>query len=95
MGDGNSGLTARLGSFIADTDAKKIPDEAFEHAKVAFLDWVAVTVAGKDEPLVRKLIDYANAMGGNEQADDPGARHEEECEPGGSDQRIRVPCPGL
>ena len=68
MGDGNSGLTARLGSFIADTDAKKIPDEAFEHAKVAFLDWVAVTVAGKDEPLVRKLIDYANAMGGNEQA---------------------------
>jgi 2-methylcitrate dehydratase PrpD len=68
MGDGNSGLTARLGSFIAGTDAKKIPDEAFEHAKVAFLDWVAVTVAGKDDPLVRKLIDYADTMGGNEQA---------------------------
>jgi 2-methylcitrate dehydratase PrpD len=68
MGDGNPGLTARLGAFIADTDAKKIPDEAFEHAKVAFLDWVAVTVAGKDDPLVQKLIDYANTMGGNEQA---------------------------
>ncbi len=68
MGDGNTGLTARLGSFIAGTDAKEIPDEAFEHAKVAFLDWVAVTVAGKDDPLVLKLIEYANAMGGNEQA---------------------------
>ena len=68
MGDGNSGLTARLGAFIAGTDAKKIPDEAFEHAKVAFMDWVAVTVAGKDDPLVKKLIDYANTMGGNEQA---------------------------
>jgi 2-methylcitrate dehydratase PrpD len=68
MGDGNLGLTARLGSFIAGTDAKKIPDEAFEHAKVAFLDWVAVTLAGKDDPLVQKLIHYANTMGGNEQA---------------------------
>jgi len=68
MGDGKLGLTARLGGFIAGTEAKNIPDEAFEHAKVAFLDWVAVTVAGKDDPLVKKLIDYANIMGGNEQA---------------------------
>jgi 2-methylcitrate dehydratase PrpD len=68
MGDGKLGLTARLGGFIEGTEAKNIPDEAFEHAKVAFLDWVAVTVAGKDDPLVKKLIDYANIMGGNEQA---------------------------
>lgn len=68
MGDGSVGLTARLGSFIAGTDGKNVPDEAYEHAKVAFLDWVAVTVAGKDDPLVRKLIDYTNTMGGNEQA---------------------------
>ncbi len=68
MGAGTMGLTARLGSFIADTDAKSIPPEAFEHAKVAFLDWVAVTVAGKDDPLVKKLIDYASTMGGHEQA---------------------------
>jgi len=68
MGDGTMGLTARLGSFIAGTDAKEIPEEAFEHAKVAFMDWVAVTVAGKDDPLVKKLIAYADAMGGNAQA---------------------------
>jgi 2-methylcitrate dehydratase PrpD len=61
-------LTAKLGSFIAEADAKMIPDEAFEHAKVAFMDWVAVTVAGKDDPLVKKLVAYADAMGGNEQA---------------------------
>ncbi len=68
MGDGTQGLTARLGRFIAETDGEAIPDEAFEHAKVAFLDWVAVTMAGKDDPLVQKLIEYENVMGGNEQA---------------------------
>ena len=68
MGDGNLGVTAKLGNFIAGTGAKEIPDEAFEHAKVAFMDWVAVTLAGKDDPLVKKLIAYADTMGGNEQA---------------------------
>jgi 2-methylcitrate dehydratase PrpD len=68
MGAGTTGLTAKLGSFIAGTDAERIPGEAFEHAKIAFLDWVAVTVAGKDDPLVTKLIDYAETMGGNAQA---------------------------
>jgi 2-methylcitrate dehydratase PrpD len=68
MGDGTVGLTGRLGRFIAGTDAKEIPEEAFEHAKVAFMDWVAVTLAGKDDPLVQKLIRYADAMGGHAQA---------------------------
>jgi 2-methylcitrate dehydratase PrpD len=68
MGDGNVGLTVKLGSFIAGTGAKDIPEEAIEHAKVAFMDWVGVTVAGKDDPLVKKLLAYADAMGGNEQA---------------------------
>jgi 2-methylcitrate dehydratase PrpD len=32
------------------------------------MDWLAVTFAGKDDPLVAKLIDYTDMMGGNEQA---------------------------
>jgi 2-methylcitrate dehydratase PrpD len=66
-GDG-AGFTAKLASFIVQTDAKKIPQWAYEHAKVAFMDWLAVTFAGKDDPLVKKLIDYTDMMGGNEQA---------------------------
>jgi len=63
-----AGFTARLASFIVNTDAAKIPQRAYDHAKIAFMDWVAVTFAGKDDPLVKKLIDYATMMGGNEQA---------------------------
>jgi len=63
-----AGFTARLASFIVNTDAAKIPQRAYDHAKIAFMDWVAVTFAGKDDPLVKKLIDYTTMMGGNEQA---------------------------
>lgn len=68
MTDNGAGFTARLAAFIADTDAASIPQWAYDHAKVAFMDWLGVTFAGKDDPLVGKLIDYAAMMGGNEQA---------------------------
>lgn len=68
MSDNGTGFTARLASFIVSTDADRIPEAAYEHAKVAFMDWLAVTFAGKDDPLVKILIDYADMVGGNEQA---------------------------
>ena len=68
MGEGTPGLTAGLGKFIAETDSAGIPSEAYEHAKVALLDWVGVTVAGKDDPLVGKLIACAETLGGRQQA---------------------------
>lgn len=68
MAENSQGLTKKLANFIATADATKIPDEAYEHAKVAFMDWVAVTIGGKDDPLVHKLIHYADMMGGHEQA---------------------------
>ena len=61
-------ITKMLAEFIADTKPSKIPDTVFEHAKVAFLDWLGVTLAGKDDPLVNKLLHYADIMGGKEQA---------------------------
>jgi len=61
-------ITKMLAEFIADTEQSKIPDTIFEHAKVAFLDWLGVTLAGKDDPLVDKLLHYADIMGGKEQA---------------------------
>ncbi|MEW6439296.1 MAG: MmgE/PrpD family protein [bacterium] len=66
--EGTPGFTRQLARFIAKLDASAVPAEALEHAKVAFMDWLAVTLAGKDDPLVAKLIDYADAMGGNGQA---------------------------
>ena len=62
------GMTKTLAAFIVDTDAASIPSWVYEHAKVAFLDWLGVTMAGKDDPLVIKLINYADIVGGHEQA---------------------------
>lgn len=61
-------LTERLGEFIVTTDKNSISPHIFEHAKVAFLDWLAVAVAGRKDPLVQKLIKYSDLVGGNKQA---------------------------
>lgn len=66
------GLTRSIARFIVETDGAAIPQSAFEHAKVAFMDWMAVMLAGKDDPLVVKLIHYSNLLGGYEQATVPG-----------------------
>lgn len=66
MSDGN--LTRVLAEFIAGTEETSIPESAYEHGKVAFMDWIAVTIGGKDDPLVAKLIRYAGRLGGEEQA---------------------------
>lgn len=64
----SQGMTKRLSEFIVNTDNSKIPSEAYEHAKVAFMDWLAVTMGGMDDPLVLKLIAYEDEMGGKPQA---------------------------
>ncbi len=60
-----TGLVAR---FVARARSGDIPHPVLEHAKVALLDWYGVAVAGKDDPLVDKLIRLAEAMGGATQA---------------------------
>jgi len=68
MAEKPMGMTKRLAEFITTTDSSKIPLVAYEHAKVAFMDWLAVTIGGMDDPLVAKLIEVEDAMGGNPQA---------------------------
>ncbi|MEE8398938.1 MAG: MmgE/PrpD family protein [Desulfobacterales bacterium] len=68
MGKTNQGMTRTLAEFIVNTRVSDIPDPVFEHAKVAFMDWLGVTLAGKDQPLVDKLLRYCDTLGGNEQA---------------------------
>ena len=62
------GFTRAIARFVVSTEGSAIPQPLFEHAKVALMDWLGVTMAGKEDPLVKKLIRYADLMGGNEQA---------------------------
>jgi len=68
MAEKMMGMTRKLAEFITTTDSSKIPSVAYEHAKVAFMDWLGVTIGGMDDPLVAKLIEVEDAMGGNPQA---------------------------
>jgi 2-methylcitrate dehydratase PrpD len=64
----NPGLTQTIANFITHTESSTIPRESYEQAKVAFLDWLGVLLAAKDEPLVGKLIRQAELLGGKKQA---------------------------
>lgn len=68
MPENSIGLTKTLARFIAKNKKSDIPSPVFDHAKVAFKDWLGVTFSGKDDPLVEKLIKFADLMGGNKQA---------------------------
>ena len=59
----------RLATFrSAATQPSTIPHWVYQHAKVASMDWLGVTLAGKDNPLVDKLLNLAEGLGGKEQA---------------------------
>lgn len=61
-------LTRAIAHFIVNTKDAAIPRQVCEHAKVAFMDWLGVALAGSEDPLVLKLIRYAAIIGGNAQA---------------------------
>ena len=61
-------VTEKIAAFVAETREADIPEEMYHHARVAFMDWVAVTLGGKDDPLVDKLISYTDKLGGLPQA---------------------------
>ena len=58
------GMTRQVAQFIVNTKESDIPAEAYEHAKLAVLDWLGVTLAGASDPLVRKLVDFSASVGG-------------------------------
>ena len=58
------GMTRQLAQFVTNTRDSDIPEYAYEHAKLAVLDWLGVTLPGSRDPLVRKLVNYSNLVGG-------------------------------
>jgi len=61
-------MAERLAEFAVKTHSRDIPPEIYDHAKVAFMDWLGVTYGGMDDPLVEKVAAYAAEMGGHPQA---------------------------
>lgn len=55
--------TRQLCEFLADLKLADVPAPVIERTKDLFLDWIASAIAGKDAPAVRKLQEFAAAMG--------------------------------
>ncbi len=60
--------TKRLSEFITSTDFDDLPSEVVNEAKLCFMDWLAVTIAGANEAETRGLVDVIDLVGGKEQA---------------------------
>lgn len=55
--------TRQICEFLADLKLADVPAPVIERTKDLFLDWIASAIAGKDAPAVRKLQEFAAAMG--------------------------------
>ncbi len=60
---GSTDVTRRLAELASGMTFEKLPATAVEVAKQCLLDWLGVTLAGAQEPLVQKLLDFAAADG--------------------------------
>ncbi|UIF89961.1 MmgE/PrpD family protein [Cupriavidus sp. UYPR2.512] len=55
--------TRQLCEFLARFTLADVPAPVIERTKDLFLDWVASAIAGKDAPAVRRIQEFAAAMG--------------------------------
>lgn len=61
--DATTDVTRRLADYASGLTLKDVPADVQAIAKQCLLDWLGVTLAGAQEPLTRKLLDYARAEG--------------------------------
>ena len=57
--------TRQLCEFLAQLKLSDIPVPVVERTKDLFLDWIASAIAGKDAPAIRRIQEFAAAMGPN------------------------------
>ncbi|ABF10766.1 2-methylcitrate dehydratase PrpD [Cupriavidus metallidurans] len=55
--------TRQLCEFLARFTLADVPSPVVERTKDLFLDWIASAIAGKDAPAVRRIQEFAAAMG--------------------------------
>ena len=68
------GMTARIAAFAAQTEAADISPEAHRVGLMSLLDWVAVGLAGCEEPVARIAREQALSEAGAAQASVFGSR---------------------
>lgn len=57
-------LTDTIAHFIFDIDARDIPEEAFNIARAAIMDFIGVAIAGSKEETGTIIADCIKEMGG-------------------------------
>jgi 2-methylcitrate dehydratase PrpD len=55
--------TRQLCEFLAALKLDDVPAPVVERTKDLFLDWIASAIAGKDAPAIRRIQEFAGAMG--------------------------------
>ncbi|KAL3457692.1 2-methylcitrate dehydratase PrpD [Aspergillus heterothallicus] len=55
--------TARLATWSSTLTYAALPDPAIQRTKDLFLDWLGCTIAGRDHPAVRAIVNFTKTMG--------------------------------
>ncbi|GJG94994.1 MmgE/PrpD family protein [Cupriavidus pauculus] len=55
--------TRQLCEFLAGLKLEDVPTPVVDRTKDLFLDWIASAIAGKDAPAIRRIQEFAAAMG--------------------------------
>lgn len=66
--DISSGLTAQIATYISQANADDYSAELYEHATLAFMDWICVSVVATDDPATQSVLKQASTYGGHAQA---------------------------
>ena len=61
-------VTEKITEFILNTSFEDFPSEVVEKSKLAFLDWIGVTLAGRTEEVGKIILEFVKKEGGREQA---------------------------
>jgi 2-methylcitrate dehydratase PrpD len=61
-------FTQQLAEFVATVPENSVTSEAYELAKIILMDTIGCAIASSEEPLVIKLKQYCNMVGGNQQS---------------------------
>ena len=70
-----SPVTDAIAKFAVNTVARNIPESARQIASLSLLDWLAVSMAGRDEPVSQTVRSMIEEEGGAEQASVFGSPH--------------------
>lgn len=66
--NGNGSVSDQIVRFVCEFDGEDIPDDALHVMRLSLIDWVAVAVAGQNEPTAQILRRIGESEGGTPEA---------------------------